>query len=291
MTAPSRFKIYGDVASGNCQKVRLVADHLGLLYEWVPLDITKGGSRTATFLAKFPQGQVPAIEFSDGRCLAQSNGILRFIARALACCPMMAGPKRKLTSGFSGSSTATSPTSPFAARTCFIRESLRKRAKHGASSGARKPSTTWRTSLPDSIGWQGAISRSRISRSSPTRMSRTRGASTFLQGPIYKAGLPGANVPSLRQSLIEVDIDELGRRNHYQRLSLWGRLRRWICIGGFALDVWRQRRALASLGDRELKDVGQSRSTAYREANRSILLSLPRLPLVADIVAKVFLHW
>jgi uncharacterized protein YjiS (DUF1127 family) len=81
--------------------------------------------------------------------------------------------------------------------------------------------------------------------------------------------------------LIEVDIDELGRRNHYQRLSLWGRLRRWICIGGFALDVWRQRRALASLGDRELKDVGQSRSTAYREANRSILLSLPRLPLVA----------
>jgi uncharacterized protein YjiS (DUF1127 family) len=80
--------------------------------------------------------------------------------------------------------------------------------------------------------------------------------------------------------LIEVDIDELGCRNHYQRLSLWGRLRRWICIGGFALDVWRQRRALASLGDHELKDVGQSRSTAYREANRSIL-SLPRLPLVA----------
>jgi glutathione S-transferase len=87
MTAPSRFKIYGDVASGNCQKVRLVADHLGLLYEWVPLDITKGGSRTATFLAKFPQGQVPAIEFSDGRCLAQSNGILRFIARGSRLLP------------------------------------------------------------------------------------------------------------------------------------------------------------------------------------------------------------
>jgi glutathione S-transferase len=96
MTAPSRFKIFGDVASGNCQKVRLVADHLGLLYEWVPVDITTGGSRTATLLAKFPQGQVPAIEFCDGRCLAQSNGILRFIARGSRLLPDDAWAQAKI---------------------------------------------------------------------------------------------------------------------------------------------------------------------------------------------------
>jgi len=87
MSAVGQFKIYGDVASGNCQKVRLVADHLGLPYEWVPVDIARGGSRTKEFLAKFDQGQVPAIELSDGRCLAQSNGILRFLARGSRLLP------------------------------------------------------------------------------------------------------------------------------------------------------------------------------------------------------------
>ncbi len=79
--------IYGDVRSGNCQKVRLVADHLGLPYTWVPVDITKGESRSAAFLAKFPQGQVPGIELADGRTLAQSNAILRFLAHGSGLLP------------------------------------------------------------------------------------------------------------------------------------------------------------------------------------------------------------
>ena len=74
-------KIYGDTVSGNCQKVRLVADHLSLRYTWVAVDITRGESRTADYLAKFPQGQVPAIELGDGRRLAQSNAIMRYLAR------------------------------------------------------------------------------------------------------------------------------------------------------------------------------------------------------------------
>jgi glutathione S-transferase len=67
MTTLGSMKIYGDVASGNCGKVRLVADHLGLSYTWVPVDIMNGESRTPDYLAKFPQGQVPAIEVGDGR--------------------------------------------------------------------------------------------------------------------------------------------------------------------------------------------------------------------------------
>ncbi|HET9715720.1 MAG TPA: glutathione S-transferase family protein [Pseudolabrys sp.] len=74
-------KIYGDALSGNCQKVRFTADHLGLTYEWVAISTLKNESRTPAYLAKFPQGQVPAIETDDGRCLAQSNAILRYLAR------------------------------------------------------------------------------------------------------------------------------------------------------------------------------------------------------------------
>jgi glutathione S-transferase len=80
-------KLYGDLNSGNCLKVKYTADHLGIAYTWVPVDIMKGESRTLAYLAKFPQGQVPAIELADGRCLAQSNAIIRYLARGSALLP------------------------------------------------------------------------------------------------------------------------------------------------------------------------------------------------------------
>jgi glutathione S-transferase len=96
MTTLGTIKIYGDDASGNCQKVRLVADHLGLSYTWMPVDITKGESRTPDYLAKFPQGQVPAIEVGDGRRLAQSNAIIRYLARGSRLLPDDAWAQAKI---------------------------------------------------------------------------------------------------------------------------------------------------------------------------------------------------
>lgn len=74
-------KIYGDLRSGNCLKVKWTADTLGLRYAWAPVDIMQGETRTAAYLAKFPQGQVPAIELADGRTLGQSNAIIRYLAQ------------------------------------------------------------------------------------------------------------------------------------------------------------------------------------------------------------------
>lgn len=75
-------KIYGDLASGNCLKVKYTCDHLGIAYEWVAVDIMKNESRTPAALARNPQGQVPVIELDDGRTLAQSNAIIRYLAQA-----------------------------------------------------------------------------------------------------------------------------------------------------------------------------------------------------------------
>ena len=74
-------KIFGDLGSGNCLKVKYTADRLGLTYEWVPVDIMKGESRTPDFLAMSPVGQVPVVLFDDGRALSQSNAIIRHLAR------------------------------------------------------------------------------------------------------------------------------------------------------------------------------------------------------------------
>jgi glutathione S-transferase len=74
-------KIHGDRNSGNCLKVKFVCDKLALPYSWIEIDTMKGGSRTSEFLRLNPWGQVPVVEFDDGRTLAQSNAIIRYLAR------------------------------------------------------------------------------------------------------------------------------------------------------------------------------------------------------------------
>jgi glutathione S-transferase len=74
-------KIYGDTNSGNCLKVKWVCDRLALPYTWIPVDTLKGETRTTEFLKLNGAGQVPVVAFDDGRTLAQSNAIIRYLAR------------------------------------------------------------------------------------------------------------------------------------------------------------------------------------------------------------------
>lgn len=74
-------KIYGDSNSGNCLKVKWVCDHLALPYSWVEVDTLKGETRTAEFLKLNSAGQVPTVQLDGGRTLAQSNAIIRYLAR------------------------------------------------------------------------------------------------------------------------------------------------------------------------------------------------------------------
>lgn len=80
-------RIYGDTNSGNCLKVKWVSDHLAIPYRWIDVDTLQGGSRTAEFLQLNPWGQVPTVVFDDGRTLAQSNAIIRYLARGSALIP------------------------------------------------------------------------------------------------------------------------------------------------------------------------------------------------------------
>jgi len=73
-------EVYGDSRSGNCQKVRLLCDHLGLTYRWREVDVAGGETREPAFLALNPAGQVPLLVLPDARTLAQSNAILAFLA-------------------------------------------------------------------------------------------------------------------------------------------------------------------------------------------------------------------
>ena len=76
----TRLTLYGDSISGNCQKPKWTADLLGIPYDWVEVDILKGGTQTEDFLAVNPVGQVPVARWPDGCTLPQSNAIMLYLA-------------------------------------------------------------------------------------------------------------------------------------------------------------------------------------------------------------------
>ena len=73
-------RLYDNRLSGNGYKPRLLMAHLGLTYERIELDIMKGETRTADFLALNPNGRIPLLVLEDGTPLAESNAILCYLA-------------------------------------------------------------------------------------------------------------------------------------------------------------------------------------------------------------------
>lgn len=75
------YRLYDYPPSGNGYKVRLLLSQLEVPFDYVELDILKGETRTAEFLAKNPNGRIPLLELEPGSYLAESNAILFYLAQ------------------------------------------------------------------------------------------------------------------------------------------------------------------------------------------------------------------
>jgi len=80
-------RLYDYLPSGNGYKVRLLLAQLEIPFELVELDITKGETRTPSFLAKNPNGRIPLLEVEPGACLAESNAILFYLSEGTPLLP------------------------------------------------------------------------------------------------------------------------------------------------------------------------------------------------------------
>jgi glutathione S-transferase len=87
---PGYITIYGDSISGNCMKVRFVADRLKIPYRWIEVSVLTAETQNPEFLAINPAGQVPAVVLADGRPLAQSNAIMLHLAEGSSLIPVNA---------------------------------------------------------------------------------------------------------------------------------------------------------------------------------------------------------
>lgn len=72
--------LYDYLDSGNGYKCRLLLALLNTPYTRVELDLDRGETRTPQFLARNPNGRIPALELDDGTVLPESNAILYYLA-------------------------------------------------------------------------------------------------------------------------------------------------------------------------------------------------------------------
>ena len=80
-------RVYGDLQSGNCYKVKLLLAQLERPHEWVHVDILDQQTRTPAFLAKNPNGKIPVLEIEGGVYLPESDAILHYLAEGTPYLP------------------------------------------------------------------------------------------------------------------------------------------------------------------------------------------------------------
>src|SRR6202167_2782225 len=72
-------KLYGFAPSPNTWQVRALAAHIGVPLDFVPLDFTKGDTKTPAFLAINPTGRTPALVDGDFK-LWETLAIMQYVA-------------------------------------------------------------------------------------------------------------------------------------------------------------------------------------------------------------------
>jgi glutathione S-transferase len=79
--------LYDFLDSGNGYKVRLTLRELGQPFIYREMNILRGETQEAWFLAKNPAGEIPVLELDDGTCLRESTAILFHVAEGTHLLP------------------------------------------------------------------------------------------------------------------------------------------------------------------------------------------------------------
>ncbi|WP_343682966.1 glutathione S-transferase family protein [Acinetobacter baylyi] len=89
-------KVYGDIQSGNCYKVKLLLNFLELAHEWIHIDVLKAETHTPEFLKMNPNAKIPVVQLENGQSLAESNAILGYVAEGTRFIPSDRYKKAKM---------------------------------------------------------------------------------------------------------------------------------------------------------------------------------------------------
>lgn len=81
------YRIYGDIQSGNCYKIKLLMSLLEIEHEWIAVDVRDGTTHTQEFMAMNPNGKIPVLVIDSETFLSESNAILHYLSEGTAYLP------------------------------------------------------------------------------------------------------------------------------------------------------------------------------------------------------------
>lgn len=81
------YKVFGDMLSGNCYKIKLLMEFLNIEHEWIHLDILARETQTEAFKQMNPNARIPVIALGEGDYLWESNAILNYLAEGTEFLP------------------------------------------------------------------------------------------------------------------------------------------------------------------------------------------------------------
>lgn len=90
------YKVYGDIQSGNCYKIKLLMEFLGMAHEWIHVDIMRKETHTEAFKRMNPNTRIPVLDLGNGEFLWESNAILNFLAQGTPWLPDEALPRARV---------------------------------------------------------------------------------------------------------------------------------------------------------------------------------------------------
>lgn len=81
------YKVYGDMLSGNCYKIKLLMEFLNIKHQWTHVDILESETQADDFVKMNPNQQIPVLEINESVALCESNAILNYLAKGSSFLP------------------------------------------------------------------------------------------------------------------------------------------------------------------------------------------------------------
>lgn len=90
------YRVYGDILSGNCYKVKLLMQFLEIEHQWEHVSVLAGDTHTAEFMRMNPSAKIPLLQIGESEFLSESNAILSYLAEGSRFLPGSGMPRAKV---------------------------------------------------------------------------------------------------------------------------------------------------------------------------------------------------
>ena len=97
----NRYCVYGDMLSGNCYKIAMLLEFMGVPYDWEAVDVLSGYTQSPEFKQLNANAKIPVLEITDAETggkefLSESNAILNYLAESCEFLPASGLPRARV---------------------------------------------------------------------------------------------------------------------------------------------------------------------------------------------------